>query len=252
MTQQFDEGVKEILLTLFSLGASMYEANYILDLLEKRPEPIVQKIEGLKQAIDKIDSPKFDAAAMDAAKKLTQQKPSVSVSKEDYLDLAAKLIIPSEIYGGDINAPANRELLSPHLDDKGLWTIGVGHLMGDGSEAGKNKWIKQNGGRLTPAQAMSLFKKDLHKHALKARNILGADAFDKLSPRRKAVVVDIAYRGDLKPQFKFVQHLKRGRYDLAASEYLDHTEYKSRVSEGGSDGVVKRMNRNASIIRGTA
>ena len=248
MTEQFDEGVKEILLTLFSLGATMYETNYILDVLEKRPEPIVQKIEGLKQAINKIDSPKFDTAATDAAKKLTHQKPAAS--SEDYLDLAAKMIIPSEIYSGNISDPVNRKLLLPHLDDKGLWTIGVGHLMGDGSEAGKNKWIKQNGSRLTSAQAMTLFKKDLHKHALKARNILGADTFDKLTPQRKAVVVDIAYRGDLKPQFKFVQHLKRGKYDLAASEYLDHTEYKSRVREGDSDGVVKRMNRNASIIRG--
>jgi GH24 family phage-related lysozyme (muramidase) len=248
MTQQFDEGVKEILLTLFSLGASMYEANYILDLLDKRPEPIIQKIESLKQAIDKIDSPKFDAAATDAANKLSQQKPSVS--KEDYINLAAKLIIPSEIYGGDINDPVNKQLLFPHLDDKGLWTIGIGHLMGDGSEAGKNKWINQNGSRLTPSQAMTLFKKDLHKHALKARNILGAAVFDKLTPQRKAVVVDIAYRGDLKPQFRFVQHLKSGKYDLAASEYLDHTEYKSRLKDGGSDGVVKRMNRNANIIRG--
>jgi GH24 family phage-related lysozyme (muramidase) len=250
MTQQFDEGVKEILFTLFSLGATMYETNYILDVLEKRPEPVVQKIEGLRQAIDKIDSPKFDAAAMDAAKKLSQQKSTAS--KEDYIELAAKLIIPSEIYGGNINDPANRELLSPHLDDKGLWTIGVGHLMGDGSEAGKIRWINQNGSRLTPDQAVSLFKKDLHKHALKARNVLGVDAFDKLTPQRKAVVVDMAYRGDLKPQFRFVQHLKRGKYDLAASEYLDHTEYKSRTKAGGSDGVVKRMNRNAAIIRGTA
>lgn len=249
MTERFDEGVKEILLTLFSLGATMYETNYILDVLEKRPEPVIQKIEGLKQAVDKIDSPKFDAAALDAAKQLSQQK--TSTSNEDYIDIAASLIIPSEIFGGDINDPNNKKFLLPHLDDKGLWTIGIGHLMGDGSAAGKSKWIKQNGNKLTPKQATELFKKDLHKHALKARSVLGADVFDKLTPQRKAVVVDIAYRGDLKPQFRFVHHLKKGKYDLAASEYLDHTEYKSRIKAGGSDGVVKRMNRNASIIRGT-
>jgi len=37
MTEQFDEGFKEILLGLLSLGATAYETDYILKLLNKRP-----------------------------------------------------------------------------------------------------------------------------------------------------------------------------------------------------------------------
>ncbi len=35
MTEQFDEGFKEVLMTLLSLGATAYETDYILDSLKK-------------------------------------------------------------------------------------------------------------------------------------------------------------------------------------------------------------------------
>lgn len=254
MTQQFDEGVKEILLVLLNLGAGVYEANYLLNLLNDRPEPIEQKIEGLRQAEDRIDSKKFDVAATQAIQKLSQQKKQPIKAQQstpnNYLDLAVKLIIPSEIHGTDIKAPANKRFHSPYLDDRGLWTIGIGHLIGDGSTASKNAWVAKHGSTLTTNQVMSLFRQDVQKHAKKAESIVGADVFKKLSPHRKAVLVDIAYRGDLKPDFDFVNHIRKGKFDKAALAYLDHTEYKTRKQLGGSDGVVRRMNRNASIIRG--
>ena len=75
MTERFDEGIKEIVLILLNLGASVYEADYLLKLLKDRPEPIEQKIEGLRQAEDRIDSTKFDTASNQVKQKLTQQNP---------------------------------------------------------------------------------------------------------------------------------------------------------------------------------
>ena len=43
MTEQFDEGFKEIVMSLLSLGATAYETNYILKVLDERPEPVEQK-----------------------------------------------------------------------------------------------------------------------------------------------------------------------------------------------------------------
>lgn len=250
MTERFDEGVKEILLTLLSLGATAYEADYIIDVLNKRPEPIEQKIEGLKQADKKIESPEFDYAAQRAVEILNSQRSQDT--NTDYISKAVDLIIPSEIYGGDITAPQNKKFLSPYKDDKGLWTIGIGHLMGDGSQRGRDAWMSKYGTTLTPSQAMSLFRRDVEKRVQLVQKILTPKIFDSLSSDRKAVLIDIAYRGDLKAGFDFVEYIKRGDFDNAALAYLDHSEYKARKQEGGEDGVVKRMNRNANILRGSA
>ena len=67
MTEQFDEGFKEVLMTLLSLGATAYETNYILDKLKKDPTPIEQKIKAVKKADEMIESPKFDAVAARAS-----------------------------------------------------------------------------------------------------------------------------------------------------------------------------------------
>ena len=99
---------------------------------------------------------------------------------------------------------------------------------------------------------MTLFKQDVTKHAKKAESIIGAEVFKKLSPTRQAVLVDIAYRGDLKSKYQFVNLIKQGKFQKAAAAYLDHGEYKTRTQQGKADGVVKRMNRNANIIKGVA
>jgi GH24 family phage-related lysozyme (muramidase) len=58
----FDEGVKEILMSLFSMGAMAHEAQYVAKQLEKRPEPIEQKIEALKKAEKVHPNLSFDQA----------------------------------------------------------------------------------------------------------------------------------------------------------------------------------------------
>ena len=70
MTEQFDEGFKEVLMTLLSLGATAYETDYILDKLKEDPTPIEQKIQAVKKADDMIESPKFDAVADELIKRM--------------------------------------------------------------------------------------------------------------------------------------------------------------------------------------
>ena len=70
MTEQFDEGFKEIVMSLLSLGATAYETDYILKVLDERPEPVEQKIQALKKADDIIKSDKFDRVAAKVMQKL--------------------------------------------------------------------------------------------------------------------------------------------------------------------------------------
>mgnify|MGYP003659920726 FL=1 len=270
MTEQFDEGVKEILLSLLSLGATAYETNYLVDFLKDRPEPIEQKINAVKQAEGIIISPSFDKAAGEALNKLedippepegrkasrtkpaNDTPPDESRAKSDsqIKSLAGDLIKPSEIYGIDIGHPKNKKFLAPYTDDVGIYTIGIGHKIGDGSVAAKNNWIKKHGSSITPQFAENLFDKQLDYHLNRVKEIFGA-TFNDISDEQAAVIVDISYRGDLLPGMDWVKLLRQGKNTEAAVEYLDHKEYKKR-KKSGRDGVVKRMERNAEILAGRA
>jgi len=63
----------------------------------------------------------------------------------------------------------------------------------------------------------------------------------------KNAVLSAVYRGDLGP--KTAKLLSKGQYAAAAEEYLDHAEYKKRKEKNPDDGVVKRMERNAAVMR---
>ena len=63
----------------------------------------------------------------------------------------------------------------------------------------------------------------------------------------KNAILSAVYRGDLGP--KTAKLLSKGQYAAAAEEYLDHKEYKERKKKNPDDGVVKRMERNAAVMR---
>jgi len=89
MTEQFDEGVKEIVMTMLSLGATAYETDYILNQLNKSSEPIEQKITAVKQADNIIKSPKFDQVAAEVINRLEQEveevKPAPAKGSPEYI-----------------------------------------------------------------------------------------------------------------------------------------------------------------------
>ncbi len=82
MTEQFDEGFKEIVMSLLSLGATAYETNYILKVLDERPEPVEQKIKALKKADDIIKSDKFDTVAAKVMQQLKIEDEPYEISAE--------------------------------------------------------------------------------------------------------------------------------------------------------------------------
>jgi GH24 family phage-related lysozyme (muramidase) len=244
----FDEGVKEIMMSLFSLGATAYEVDYVTQQLKNRPEPIEQKLEALSQAKKVKPNLSFDQAyqkLMDYYK--TPQTPKQDVS----LDEIADYIIPSEIMGNDLNSPQNKKFFSPYKDDVGLWTIGIGHLIGNGSDKDKKVFVSKYGNRLTSDQIKTMFKKDLVKHLNNAKSKFPTQ-WKNFSPNLQKVLVDISYRGDLfnpksTQDFEFLKSIRNNDFKTAAEQYLDHNEYKQRMAKK-TDGVVKRMDRNAKII----
>lgn len=271
MTEQLDEGMKEIVLGLLAIGSAPFSADKIQDFLDKRPEPLHQKIDAVERLEDITpSSSNFHRVADEYLKQYetrnrngytppepkTVKKSIPNVedtppdkSKSTVLKLAGDLIRPVEIYGNDISDPRNKRFLRPYTDDVGIYTIGIGHKIGDGSAAAKNKWVKKYGRSISPQFAEKLFDKRLNFHLDRVQNIFG-DTFNELSDKQAAVLLDISYRGDLLPSMNWVNLLKRGKNLEAANEYLDHKEYKKRKKRG-RDGVVKRMDRNANILAGS-
>lgn len=138
MTEQFDEGVKEILLGLLHIGATAYETDYILKQLDKRPEPIEQKITAVKKADDIISSPKFDQVA---AKVIQQLKLEDDPEEVESKPIKVK---PNIKYGPEKGSP---EYIVDRLRKGGLTPIAaVGIVANLKAESNLDPAIKQYGG----------------------------------------------------------------------------------------------------------
>ena len=269
MTQQFDESMKEIVLGLIAIGTAPYSASKIEDVLDRDPSPIEQKIDALEVADGILKSSNFHRAVDDYIQRLQTEtekedtSPELEDTKRNSVDdippdksdsqikgIASTLIKPVEIFGTDISDPRNKRFLRPYKDDTGVYTIGIGHKIGDGSKAAKNKWVKKHGHSISPKFAEHLFDKQLDYHLNRVKEFFGS-TFNYFTDGQAGVLVDISYRGDLLPDMDWVKLLQQGKNIEAANEYLDHKEYKKR-KKSGSDGVVKRMERNANILASRA
>ena len=100
MTEQFDEGVKEVVMTMLSLGATAYETDYILNQLNKSSEPIEQKITAVKQADNIIKSPKFDQVASEVINRLEKEVEEVEEVKPAPEKGSPEYIINRLVNGG--------------------------------------------------------------------------------------------------------------------------------------------------------
>jgi len=268
VTEQFDESMKEIILGLVAIGTAPYSASKIEDVFAKEPVPIEQKIDALEAADDILSSSNFHKAAEEyiqrlqsefkrddsppesKVRKATKTRPTEDIppakSDSQIKAIASTLIKPVEIYGTNIGDTRNKRFLRPYKDDTGIYTIGIGHKIGDGSQAAKNQWVKKYGHSISPKFAEKLFDEQLDYHLNRVKEIFGG-AFNYFTNGQGGVLVDISYRGDLLPDMDWVKLLQQGKNKEAASEYLNHKEYKNRKKKG-RDGVVKRMERNAGIL----
>jgi len=258
-SSRLEEGFKELLLALFSLGASMYEADYVYDLLNKQHVPVAQQVDTMQKLQQQVKDPRFNATAIKVIGKLQRadddNKKINKSSKSQVISKARLFILPNEVLGKNIENSKNDRFMMPYRDDVGLWTIGVGHLIGDGSDAAKAAGVNSRlwAGKsttITRAEALKMFDASIEIHYERAHAKFKS-VWDSLSLQLKVALVDISYRGDLdKPgakDFDFVTSIKNGLFKQAAKQYLNHTEYKKRSSVK-DDGVVKRMQVNSNIM----
>jgi GH24 family phage-related lysozyme (muramidase) len=264
--KQIDEGVKDLVMALLATAATGAGLKYSYDQFNASKEPIEVKVQAVKQAKEISDDPQFDKTMDALLKKYKSAEPEKKPEKailvkpnkrydpnpEVSIEQFSKYIIPSEIYGNDLRDKSNRKFFKPYPDDVGLWTIGIGHLIGNGSYSDMQKFVAKNGSSISIEQLLKMFDVDVQKHVNIAKNKF-KDQWDEFSPELKMALVDISFRGDLlkpksKDDFNFVKQIKNRKFKDAAASYLDHTEYKARMAEGGKDGVVTRMNRNAKYI----
>jgi cell fate (sporulation/competence/biofilm development) regulator YmcA (YheA/YmcA/DUF963 family) len=119
MTQQFDEGVKEILLSLLSVGATMKGTDYMLDQIKKRPEPIEQKI----QALDELEQNSSPAQA----REVQQVKQEIKQSEESKPVLVRpNKTYPKEAPQAKVDKPtARKQYIYDRLRKGGITHIGA-------------------------------------------------------------------------------------------------------------------------------
>jgi lysozyme len=126
----------------------------------------------------------------------------------------------------------------PYKDSEGKWTIGIGHLIGDGSDkalakSGYSKYSKDN--PMPDEKVSELFNKDLEKHRKIAESY---PFYDKMNEEGKKAIIDLTFNmGDFynkkKPDGTYMwenlrEQLNNGEWDAAANN-LASSKYARQV-----------------------
>jgi lysozyme len=111
----------------------------------------------------------------------------------------------------------------PYQDTKGLWTVGVGHLIGDGKTL-PSEWKRT----FSDAEIMNLFKKDYQHHKQAAEKIPG---FSNLNMNGQAALIDLTF--NMGPRWwkawpNFTKAMQAGNIDQAANA-LKNSAWYSQV-----------------------
>jgi len=108
----------------------------------------------------------------------------------------------------------------PYKDSLGLWTVGIGHLIGDGKSL-PAEWNRE----FSDAEVMALFDKDFEHHKKIAEKTPG---YDKANRGGKAAFIDLAFNmGMWWPKWKNTRaKLEKGDFRGAAEGLKDSLWYK--------------------------
>ena len=109
----------------------------------------------------------------------------------------------------------------PYKDSLGLWTVGVGHLIGDGKSL-PPEWNRE----FTMEEIDALFAKDYEHHKKQAEKTPG---YDKANQKGQAALIDLAFNmgGAWYKKFKnAAAALASGDFKKAADELTDSMWYK--------------------------
>jgi GH24 family phage-related lysozyme (muramidase) len=133
----------------------------------------------------------------------------------------------------------------PYLDTGKKWTVGIGTLIGKGTDADlkASPFYKK---KIDENTAKQIALGDINKKIDLTRRLLSPEVFDSFSQKLQAQIVSGAYRGDITGSPKALGLLKEGKFQEAAKEYLDNKEYKEAKAKGS--GVARRMEEVAATI----
>ena len=126
----------------------------------------------------------------------------------------------------------------PYKDSRGLWTVGVGHLIGNGKTLPK-EWDRE----FSNQEVRELFEKDFTEHLKLAEK---APGWDKANEAGKAGLIDLTYNmgGYWYKKFKVAAGLLAdGKFKEAADEFKSSKWYKQ---------VGERAPATVSLIRSGA
>lgn len=116
----------------------------------------------------------------------------------------------------------------PYKDSLGLWTVGVGHLIGDGKSL-PPEWDRT----FTNEEINSLFEEDFEHHKKAAEKIPG---YSKINEQGKGALIDLTF--NMGPSWykkwpNFTKQLESGEYPSAA-ENLEGSKWYKQVGRRGS------------------
>lgn len=109
----------------------------------------------------------------------------------------------------------------PYKDSRGLWTVGVGHLIGDGKTL-PLEWDRT----FSDEEVNALFAKDFAHHKELASR---APGWDLANASGKAALIDLTFNmglGWVKKFKKGVEALLKGDFKTAADEFVDSEWFK--------------------------
>ena len=138
----------------------------------------------------------------------------------------------------------------PYPDTNKKWTIGIGTLIGDGSD----KALRASpyyGKKIDRPTAERIATKAMGEKINLVNRLFGPEKFNSFSPELQAQLVSGAYRGDITQSPKAMKLLKQGDFTSAAREYLDFDEYKN-ADKNKAGGIRTRMDEAAAVIAAEA
>jgi GH24 family phage-related lysozyme (muramidase) len=153
-----------------------------------------------------------------------------------------------------------------YSDPYGISTTGYGHNLKNekqsqqsftkafGNEGAKIRQSVMSGGKLTKQQAEALFNVDYEGHRSTAAKMM--PNLHEYPPEVQGALVSGTYRGHVSGSPKFRSLLNAGKFEEAADELLRNQEYlnpkKDKSGKVLAPGVLKRMERDANLVRGMA
>lgn len=116
----------------------------------------------------------------------------------------------------------------PYQDSRGFWTIGIGHLIGDGSSKGEYAQYSESN-PMPESEVLALFEKDFNKHVKIAEQY---PAYEKLNETGKLALIDMTFNmGDLRKDWTgTLKLLEEGKYEEAAT-VIENSKYATQVGD---------------------